>query len=82
MAVITTVRKIVEGINRGSVVFEEHDWNDLVKGTLRGMVANSEIVRCEHGQFVFYMAWHEGPNDSENDVAVRMAKAIDNDPRL
>lgn len=72
----TTVRRIVDALNRGSVVFEEDDWNALIKGTLTGMVANSEIVRCEHGEFKFYMAWHERASDSEADVAHRMAKAI------
>lgn len=72
-----TVRKIVESLNRGGAVFEEDDWTDLIKGTLVGMVANSEIVKCQHGEFTFYMAWHEGTNDCEADVAHRMAKAIE-----
>ena len=72
-----TIRGIVESLNRGSVIFAEDDWNDLIKGTLTGMVANSEIVKCEHGGFTFYRAWHEGKNDSESDVARRMARAIE-----
>jgi len=71
-----TVRRIVEKLNRGSVIFEEDDWSPLIRGVLTGMVTNSEIVRCEHGEFRFYMAWHEGANDCEADVAHRMAKAI------
>lgn len=72
----TSVRKVVDQINRGYVVFEEADWLPLIKGTLTGMVANSEIVRCEHGEFAFYMAWHQKENDSESDVAHRLADAM------
>jgi hypothetical protein len=71
-----TVRQIVDSLNRGSSVFAEDDWNDLIKGTLVGMVANSEVIKCEHGEFTFYIAWQEGTNDCEADVAHRMAKAI------
>ena len=76
MAEKTTARQIVESLNRGAVVFQEDDWSQLIKGTLTGMVANSEIVRCEHGEFVFFMAWKDWPADSESDVAHRMARAI------
>ena len=66
--------RAVEALTRGTVVFGS-DVEPITLGTLNGMVANSEIVKCEHGEFTFYFAMVTGENESMADKAYQMAKA-------
>jgi hypothetical protein len=40
------------------------------------MVANSELCKCEHGEFTWYFAWEQKDTESEADKANQMADAI------
>jgi hypothetical protein len=43
---------------------------------LNGMVANSELCKCEHGEFTWYFVWAQSSSESEADKANQMARAI------
>jgi hypothetical protein len=65
----------VAALDRGEVVYASQ-LEQMAEGNLDGMVANSELVRCHHSGYIWYIAWRQKPDESIANVADRMAAAI------
>lgn len=68
-------RQAIAVMDRGGAVFA----SDVAPATLPildGMVVNSELCRCSHGEFTWYFAWEQKDSECEADKAAQMAKAI------
>lgn len=69
-----TTLEAVARLERGLVVWR-HECAPLTLDNLTGMVANSELVKCEHAEFSWFFAWKQLPSESIHDKAFQMLRA-------
>lgn len=68
-------RKAIASLNAGGVVFDS-DLDHRDKLTLDMLVSAEQAVRCQAGEFIWYIAYDPKPSESALDKAMQMAKAI------
>lgn len=66
----------IASLERGGIIFATDLDDKLGLQILDGMVVNSELCKCSHGEFTWYFAWKQKPSESEADKAHQIAKAV------
>lgn len=67
--------KAISSMEHGGVVFAS-DVDPSSLQILDAMVISSELCKCQHGEFTWYLAWKQKGSESAADKANQMAKAI------